>query len=224
MEMLNRPVMLRSLILTLFSVAFVPSANASNDPGAQCVSAARTAAQKTGVPFEVLLAISVVETGRDFRPWPWTVNLGGEGHWLMSADEAAKLVQDALDQGATNIDLGCFQLNYRWHAAAFATIGEMLDPDRNALYAAEFLSQQHTRTGNWALAAAAYHSGTPEYADRYRARYEETFAELGNTSTIAADPSTRRSNGFPLLVTGTSGRKGSLVPATPIGSRLLGRP
>ena len=222
--MLLWPALHRLLLPVLLFGSLATVARGSNDPAGLCVSAAQAAAEQTGVPVDALLAISVVETGRNHRPWPWTVNLGGEGYWLETADEAAGLVHGALDQGATNIDIGCFQLNYRWHAGAFATVEDMLDPDRNALYAAEYLAQQHARTGDWAAAAAAYHSATPEHADRYRARYEEAVANLGAATTAATDRPAQRSNGFPLLVAGATGRNGSLVPATPGSLRLFGAP
>jgi hypothetical protein len=196
----------------------------SSDPSALCVAAARSAADRTGVPFDALLAIAVVETGRDLRPWPWTVNLAGEGYWLDDRADAETLVQEALDLGRTNIDLGCFQLNYRWHAAGFASINAMLDPEENAVYAARYLARHYAQTGDWALAAAAYHSATPEYADRYKARYEAAFAELGGGPSDPGSGPAPRSNGFPFLVAGGSGRNGSLVPATSGGLRLFGAP
>ena len=123
------------------------------DPAALCREAAAHAAAKTGVPYDVLIAIATVETGRNNQPWPWTVNFAGEGHWYDSATDAALSVQQALSTGATNIDIGCFQLNYRWHAKAFTSVEDMLDPARNAIYAAEFLSRHYASTGDWALAA-----------------------------------------------------------------------
>lgn len=210
------PVLLCGLLAT--------GADASNDPAMLCIKAALSASEQTMVPFDALLAISVVETGRNLQPWPWTVNLGGEGHWLDTEKDAANLVQAALDQGQTNIDIGCFQLNYRWHAGNFGSLEEMLDPDRNALYAARYLASQYARTGDWTLSAAAYHSATPEYADRYRTRYEKAVAALGATSRPDPVTGPARSNGFPLLVAGTSGRNGSLVPATTGGLRLLAGP
>lgn len=196
-----------------------------NDPSALCLQAAQAAADRTGVPYDVLLAVSLVETGRDRGPWPWTVNLGGQGHWLDSAAEAEALVASALERGATNIDIGCFQLNYRWHAEGFASIADMLDPDSNADYAADFLALHFSRTGDWVLAAAAYHSATPEHADRYRARFEATFAMLSDDepAPVRQIPETRE-NSFPLLVAGSTGLTGSLVPATSGGRRLIGGP
>lgn len=194
-----------------------------DDPADLCLQAASDAADRTGVPFAVLRAISTVETGRHGRPWPWTVNFGGDGRWFETAGEAETEAEAALEQGATNVDLGCFQLNYRWHAQGFASVADMLDPAQNATYAAEYLASHFARTGDWALAAAAYHSATPEFAAAYQAKFE---AALSDGDTIAAAPTEllNRENRFPLLVAGSAGARGSLVPASPGGLRLIGAP
>ena len=199
---------------------------ASRDVAGLCADAAVRAADRTGVPYDVLLAVSVVETGRGGRPWPWTVNLNGEGHWLDTAEDAEALVYQALAQGLTNIDIGCFQLNHRWHAEGFASVADMLNPEANALYAAEYLEQHHGQKGDWATAAAAYHSATPEHAERYQARFESAWANLaGQTSEPATlTASADRPNLFPLLTAGQSGSRGSLVPDTAAGQRLIGGP
>jgi hypothetical protein len=204
----------------------IPSmpANSRSNPQALCLDAAAKAAADTGVPYDVLVAIATVETGRNDQPWPWTVNFGGEGHWYDSAEEAANGVDQALREGATNIDLGCFQLNYRWHAAAFGSVEDMLDPARNASYAAEFLSQHYEKTGDWALAAAAYHSATPEYATAYQSKFEAAYQRLSTgTDTVETPPKERR-NGFPLLVAGAAGLNGSLFSSPTGGRPLIGGP
>lgn len=211
-------------LATLLSAA---SAQGREDPSDLCLQAASDAAAQTGVPFAVLRAIATVETGRKGRPWPWTVNFGGDGRWFDSAVEAAEEAATALEQGATNVDLGCFQLNYRWHAEGFASVADMLDPAQNATYAAEFLAQHFAQTGNWALAAAAYHSATPEYAAAYQAKFEAVYAELEGIAPPVAEPSdvsVARVNRFPLLVAGSTGSRGSLVPASSGGLRLIGAP
>lgn len=199
-------------------------ASASVDPAGLCLQAASDAARATGVPYEVLLAISLVETGRGDRPWPWTVNAGGDGQWFDTAEAAEAHVAELLDQGKTNIDLGCFQLNYRWHASAFGSIAEMLDPARNAEYAAGFLSEHFGQSGDWALAAAAYHSATPEFAETYRAKFEAAYAGLGAGMEALPETAPERLNRFPLLLAGSAGRNGSLVPVTSAGTRLIGAP
>ena len=204
-------------VLTPFSAAFPNS-----DEGALCEIAAAEAADLLGIPYDVLIAVSVVETGRDNRPWPWTVNIEGESYWANTASDAEAVIGKALATGLTSIDLGCFQLNYRWHAEAFASVADMLDPARNAIYAAGFLSSQYEQTGDWSAAAAAYHSATPEHADRYLAKFEATWAALAGT--YAEPLQEARPNQYPLLVAGESGGRGSLVPATAGGVRLIGEP
>jgi hypothetical protein len=211
--------------IAIATLALTPAALAGSDATNLCLRAASDAAKRSGVPYDVLLAVAVVETGRNGRPWPWTVNIGGQGHWLDSAQVAENLVAGALDKGLTNIDIGCFQLNYRWHARAFASILDTLDPDRNAAYAADYLAQRHAETGDWAAAAAAYHSATPEHAERYRTRFEAVWVGLNGGMGLPAHlPRQDRANTFPLLVAGQSGMGGSLVPATAGGLRLIGGP
>lgn len=220
------PRSLRFSSFALLCSAFATATPARQDPAGLCLDAASTAAARTGVPYDVLLAITRVETGRNNRPWPWTVNFGGEGRWFDSADEAEASVAEAVEQGVTNLDLGCFQLNYRWHANHFASIGDMLDPQQNALYAAEFLAGHFAQTGDWALAAAAYHSATPEFATAYKAKFEATYADPGGDAPemSAPLPTVDRKNRFPLLIAGVSGTRGSLVPAGSGGTRLIGAP
>lgn len=188
-----------------------------------CDQAAHRAARMVGVPLDILLAITRAETGRDqgegLHPWPWTLNQGGEGAWFDTSDAAMAQAQEFLDTGEENLDIGCFQLNVRWHGAAFASLEEMFDPDRNALYAAGFLSDLYRESGSWTQAVQDYHSRTPEFADRYLARIEGLLdGDLapGDDPALAAVAQLRVNN-FPLLQGGAAGAAGSLVPRT--GSR-----
>lgn len=210
-------------IVALTAIAS-PLALSAEDVSGLCRDAAATASADAGVPYDVLLALSVTETGRHGQPWPWAIGIEGEGHWADSADEAATLAQKALDEGITNIDVGCFQVNVRWHSKAFRSIEDMLDPERNATYAARFLAEKFAETGDWSDAAAAYHSATPDRAEAYKTRFDATYANLGG-STLPGDPgSAWVPNRFPLLITGESGSAGSLVPLTAGGRRLIGEP
>jgi hypothetical protein len=193
-----------------------------DDPSNLCLEAAADAARATGVPYEVLLAVAVVETGRDDRPWPWTVNVAGDGQWFDTKDAAEAHAQQMLDQGLTNLDVGCFQLNIHWHSKGFGSLSDMLDPELNAGYAAEFLAGHYAETGDWAAAAAAYHSATPEHAERYRALFEETYASLGESDMPDPAGDLARDNRFPLLLAGPAGGNGSLVPLATGGGPLIG--
>ncbi len=214
-----------------FAASWGATTDASNGLG-PCQAAARQAAHQTGVPEAVLLAISIAETGRSkagsLQPWPWAMNTGGESHWFNSADDLYLAAEAVLRDGKTNVDLGCFQLNYRWHAAGFASLDQMIDPVENARYAAGFLADLYAETGDWALAAAAYHSRTPEYAAQYQARFETILASLSDETAADAafqdsiEPIAPRINQFPLLQAGARGSTGSLVPRGTSVRRLIG--
>ncbi|MEO1551434.1 MAG: lytic transglycosylase domain-containing protein, partial [Pseudomonadota bacterium] len=155
----------------------------TQDTAAQCARAGAFAARRTGVPIDVLRAISLTETGRnlngDLQPWPWTVNMEGKGVWFDTRAEALAYAKQHHARGATSFDVGCFQINHRWHGQHFSSIEEMFDPVMGALYAARLLRGLHLEFGSWSKAAGAYHSRTPKFATRYRARFDQVLASLG---------------------------------------------
>lgn len=162
-----------------------------------CDRAAAIAARETGVPEKVLRAITRTETGRgsNHEPWPWTVNMQGKGKWFESEDAARSYVFSHFKTGARSFDVGCFQINYKWHGDAFRSIDEMFDPVINARYAAKFLARLYKDTGDWTDAAGAYHSRTPKYANRYKSRFEAIKA----SDNLVTSSTTERKNEFPLF-------------------------
>lgn len=186
-----------------------------------CDQAAARIAEETGIPLAVLRSLTRAETGRArggrLEPWPWAVNQGGAGHWFASQQEAEAFVRDQLGQGFTNLDIGCFQLNHRWHAKGFASLSEMFEPGANARYAAAYLLDKYRETGDWVAAAGAYHSGTEGFARSYSARFQEIFDTLAPAEIQLAqvdDATPSRGNLYPLLRAGLGGSAGSLVPRT----------
>lgn len=205
----------------------VPHSGRAAAMSEQCLTAARTAASETGVPFEVLVAIAQTETGRridgSVQPWPWAVNLEGQGHWFATRAEAFDFAAQAQAQGGRSFDVGCFQINERWHGENFASLTEMFEPLANARYAARFLRSLYRETGDWSAAAGAYHSRTPGLADGYRQIFDRHLAAIGGAGAGSpellaaldqpASPDPGRVNSYPLLrATGGTGSLGSLVP------------
>jgi hypothetical protein len=197
-----------------------------------CDRAAEQAAKTSGVPIEILFAITRVETGRQqsngVQPWPWAVNHGGEGFWFEDANQAITYANEQLALGEENFDVGCFQINMHWHGENFATLEEAFDPQSNAAYAAHFLSELYKTEGGWAEAVAAYHSRSPAEAETYLAKVESAAAALQNEGSTPVDqlamiePEQPRVNRFPLLQTGGRGSGASLVPITDGGTPLFG--
>jgi hypothetical protein len=177
-----------------------------------CARAARFAAEQAGVPADILLAITLVETRHDGTAWPWTLNHDGRGHWFTTAAEAERAAADILSSGGM-ADIGCFQINSRWHGSAFASVTQMLDPVENALYAARYLRRLHGETGDWHAAIAAYHSRDPARGQAYLDRVFGQMVPMPDST----EPPARR-NRFPLLHAGDPGSTGTIVP------RLAGLP
>ncbi len=178
-------------LLSIVTVATPVSAG----PADICEGAIARGALRSGVPQEVLHAISLTETGRNeggrFRPYPWAINREGKGFWFKSRDEALAFARESVAAGRTSFDVGCFQINYRWHGRNFPSLEAMFDPDAGAAYAAQFLRSLHDERGDWSRAAGAYHSQTPERAGVYRARFDRILAGLSGkalTVTASAEP------------------------------------
>lgn len=140
-----------------------------------CRSAIDTAQKMTrDFPPGLLLAIAETESGRsvngDFGPWPWTLNIAGEGRFFDSPGAALDAAQTALVDGDGNVDLGCMQISETWHSWAFPDLETMLDPLENAGYAASFLSSLFATHGNWRDAISHYHSANPARGFAYAER------------------------------------------------------
>ncbi len=174
------------------------------DPSALCEAAIVKGARRGGVPPEVLHAVALTETGQhrdgQFRAWPWAINREGKGFWFNSREEALAFARSSLAQGRTSFDVGCVQINYRWHGHAFPSLEAMFDPEWTATYAAQFLRTLYEERGSWSAAAGAYHSLTPELAQKYAARFNQVLAGLAPGALTEAEalvasamPQSRRS-------------------------------
>ena len=238
----------RAFLTSLFFLTQGQAVLAVSDPSEICERAAAEASRQEGVPLSVLQAISLNETGRkangSFRPWPWTVNMEGKGVWFDTPDEALAYAQKEYARGARSFDIGCFQINFKWHGEHFSSIEQMFDPMANAFYAARFLRTLYAEQGSWEAAAGAYHSRNPEFAEGYAARFarfrngllDEGGAEIpeipdivlaayGGDAALPGVEEVSRVNSYPLLQTGGGAGLGSLVPiSNGAGLMLFGTP
>ncbi len=147
--------------------ASIPAASAL------CRTAILQAERMGNVPERLMDAIAMVESGRRdpvsgaVYPWPWTINAEGIGHWFESKAEAIDAVKALQAKGIASIDVGCMQVNLMHHPEAFPNLDAAFDPLANATYAAHFLRVLYNETYAWPLAAAAYHSFTPDIGADY---------------------------------------------------------
>ena len=206
-----------------------PGAARVQDPTSLCDQAALMAAENHAVPAQIMLAITRVETGRrdgsQVNPWPWAINLDGKSYWFDDIDLAMAFADQQLAIGVENFDVGCFQINLRWHGAKFSSLADVFDPQTNADYAAQFLSNLYAANGSWDLAVAAYHSRTPDVAAVYVQKVQDALADLqlsddNMASITVAAPA--HPNRFPLLQAGVSAGAGSLVPMIEAATPFIG--
>lgn len=153
-------------------------------PSDLCRIAAIEAADRHGVPRQLMLAITLVETRRRVAgrtgPWPWTLNIHGKGKWFDARADALAHARAAIAAGRQSVDIGCFQINYRWHGHNFGSLEAMMAPTRAADYAAAWLAELYGETGDWLRAAGHYHSRTPQHGQRYRRLVAAALSELSD--------------------------------------------
>ena len=154
----------RIVTTLILALAILPAAVTPATAG--CVASLVQAADRHGVPPDLMLALGHAESG-----WKaYAVNSAGVSHFPDTAAEAVELVRSEQARGIRSIDVGCGQINLRWHPDVFDDLADAFDPERNAEYAASFLARLKAAHGDWRSAVARYHSSEPgpqqAYLDR----------------------------------------------------------
>ena len=137
-----------------------------------CKAIARAAEERHGLPDGILQSISTVEASRiqsdgSYRAWPWTLNDNGKGLFFDDPEQVLDYLDTHMTNPDTSIDIGCMQINTKWHGASFETLDEMLDPASNIAYAAGFLTDLYYAHGSWNDALRPYHSSDQRKNDPY---------------------------------------------------------
>jgi soluble lytic murein transglycosylase-like protein len=117
------------------------------------------AARLNDIPLNVLYAVGLTETGHRGQLSPFDMNVDGRAVKSASLAEAMAKFEAEKASGAKFIDIGCMQINHRWHGSDFVSLSDMFDPAQNVRYAASFLKQLKQQEGTWTLAVARYNAG-----------------------------------------------------------------
>jgi len=161
-----------------------------------CDRAIQAQERRLHIPAGLLSAISHAESGRwnasdaAIVAWPWTVTTGGKGHFLPNRADAVAYVKALQDDGVENIDVGCMQINLKYHPDAFVSIEHGFDPHANAAYAAEFLAVRFKVSKSWIKAAGDYHSTTPDLNRAYRNKVAKLWKDGPKSTAVAASRAT----------------------------------
>ncbi|MHA6327019.1 lytic transglycosylase domain-containing protein [Roseivivax sp. CAU 1753] len=149
-------------------------------PESVCIAEILAAQTRHGIPNNLLLGLGLQEAGTKRKGvltvWPYAVNSEGRGRIFNTRKEALDFVRSEQRNGVQSIDVGCMQINLRWHPKAFSTLEGGFDPARNIDYAARFLRRLYQESGDWNLAVGNYHSRTPEKRAIYSRRAQRNIA------------------------------------------------
>ena len=132
-----------------------------------CEKVIETIEDLTDIPKNLLLSIGKSESGRILKSnkhviWPWTVNHAGKSLFFDTKNQMQKYVLKYVKIQDYNLDVGCMQINLKWHKNNFKKISDMFAVEPNVSYAASFLLQLKNKHGSWDKAIKHYHSSDPK--------------------------------------------------------------
>jgi len=133
------------------------------------------ASAATGIPVELLLAISHVESG--FHPS--AINIAGQSFLPSSRYEAEWILKRSGD----NVDIGLMQINWgHWGKKFGLSKSELLDPSLNVLLGVRILEYYVRVSGSWWKGVALYHSSHDsrqrEYVEKVWQSYQRVLVKL----------------------------------------------
>jgi hypothetical protein len=171
--------MIKKIVLTLtvlsafFNIASAYSAEVDVSESSRCNRYFSLYERKNHMPSNMLRAIAITESGRYSkeagRPlaWPWTINVHGKGYQYNSKDEVIAAVKQFQAAGKTSIDVGCMQINLKYHPDAFTNLEQAFEPRYNIAYAAKFLTDKYKTEGSWEAAISNYHNADDSIGGKY---------------------------------------------------------
>lgn len=164
----------RLLIAAAFLFSFAGNALASDlVESSMCSRYFPIYEKKYHMPSNLLRAVAITESGKWVKQleknvaWPWTINVEGRGYQFESKAQAIRAVKQHVADGRRSIDVGCMQINLKYHPDAFRNLEQAFEPRYNVAYAANFLADKHKQKGSWEHAIRHYHNANTLYSDKY---------------------------------------------------------
>ena len=181
-----------SIIFTLSFLILVKEALADNiDKLKLCENTIESVELQTDIPKGLLLGIGKAEAIRKINNkyiiWPWTINHAGKSLFFDSKEQMKNYVFKNLKRKDFNIDVGCMQINIKWHKNNFKKISDMFEVNPNISYAASFLKQLKNRHGSWDEAIKHYHSSDPKKNSPYLIKVKSFWKKAEDEKIIKAE-------------------------------------
>jgi len=173
-------------VIFLLLLGVAPGISSDNNI---CEKIAEQIEKTRNLPANILTSIATVEAGRrrsngTVAPWPWSLNHAGNSLFFDTKLDAVKYLKKNITESFKNIDVGCMQVNVKWHFRHFDSFEDMLDPHKNIRYAASFLIKLEKQHGSWEKAIKHYHSSTNKLNVKYFAKVSKVWADKEEGSNI----------------------------------------
>ena len=148
----------------------------------------RLIAREYAIPAALFYALALTESGQSsrsqarLRPWPWTLNIGGQGQYFSSRKDAWLVLQRALTNQERSVDIGLLQVNWRYRHSALGSSWQALDPYHNLRVGAAILKRCYTAAPDWQKSLGCYHAPNDlvraaKYAARVTAHWRQITGE-----------------------------------------------
>ena len=181
-----------SIIFTISFLILAKEAFADNiDKLKLCENTIESVELQTDIPKGLLLGIGKAEAIRKINNkyiiWPWTINHAGKSLFFDTKKQMSNYVFKTLKRNDFNIDVGCMQINIKWHKNNFKKISDMFEVNPNISYAASFLKQLKNKHGSWDKAIKHYHSSDPKKNNPYLIKVKSFWKKVENTKIIKVE-------------------------------------
>ena len=167
-------------LLISFFLIYLPLTASSNDIF-ECQIYTEKYSKIYRLPNKLLTSISLVESGiiegNTINSWPWALNVNGKSKYFDNKKDTLSFLKESLKKNR-NIDIGCMQINYKFHGHNFKTLDHILNPEENVKYAAQFLKKLFKRHKSWNEAISRYHSSEPARKKRYLTKVKNFWDNL----------------------------------------------
>lgn len=132
---------------------------------------------QAGIPDKVLYSLALTESGRNGKPWPWTINYAGKSFYFSDREALHDAMQLLIANGKRNFDVGPMQIHWRYHSGLFQSTWAATDPLTNMMAGAQILLDRYNEYGNWVKAIAAYHSKTEHLGRIYLTNFARNYSK-----------------------------------------------
>lgn len=152
-----------ALIIAACAASFATSAPAKAQAAnfgasADCPTLISQAETRRNIPRGLLMAIAMTESGTNGSPNPYAMNIAGRSYFASSGQDMANVISANWQRGVTSIDVGCMQINLKYHGMKFARLTDLLNSPTNVEYGAGYLITLATEAGSWKDAVMSYHN------------------------------------------------------------------